>query len=178
MSEIWRPVPTKPFDEVYEVSNEGNLKRTKNIHGNPSNKILAKRVVNKGYYQAKLNHNNKTLHIQMHRLVALVFIPNPLKKEQINHLDGNKTNNTVSNLEWCTGSENIRHSIDVLGNKHYGGIYAKGEQISKKLKESDVLKIREPWETGNYTHRSLGKVFNVSFATIGSIVRRQTWTHI
>jgi hypothetical protein len=65
-------------------------------------------------------------HYKVHRLVALAFLPNTEEKEQVNHIDGVKSNNSLSNLEWSTRSENMVHSRDVLGNMvgdkhpHYG----------------------------------------------------------
>jgi hypothetical protein len=70
-----------------------------------------------GYPVVDLLKHNKRVKYPIHRLVALAFIPNPLDKPCVNHLDGNKLNNHVDNLEWCTYSENEKHSHDVLGKK-------------------------------------------------------------
>lgn len=67
-----------------------------------------------GYYMVNLRKNNKQHMRRVHRLIALAFIPPVEGKNNINHKDGNKLNNTISNLEWCTQSENIKHSYDVL----------------------------------------------------------------
>lgn len=72
-------------------------------------KILKGTLTKKGYRTVELDGKAHTVH----RLVALVFIPNLLKKEQINHKDGNKLNNNVENLEWCTNEENMRHAYNV-----------------------------------------------------------------
>lgn len=71
-----------------------------------------------GYALVDLSVNKKITHKSVHRLVALAFIPNPDNKPEVNHKDGDKLNNSATNLEWSTKSENIAHSFGVLGNKH------------------------------------------------------------
>lgn len=78
-----------------------------------------KSFINKyGYVEYILrDSSNKRKHIQSHRIVASLYIPNPYNKPQVNHIDGNKLNNHISNLEWCTASENEKHSFSVLNKK-------------------------------------------------------------
>lgn len=95
--EIWKKIEELP----YEISSLG---RIRNLKG----KILKTYIQNCGYEQIKVAFNNT--HKQIHRLVAEAFIPNPESKKYVNHIDGNKLNNSVSNLEWCTNSENIIHA--------------------------------------------------------------------
>lgn len=104
MSEIWKDV--KGYEGLYQVSNKGNVKSFyKNRNLKPSKH-------SRGYLVVSLfeNHNRKQFFI--HRLVAETFIDNVNHKEEVNHKDGNKTNNCVENLEWCTGSENRLHAYD------------------------------------------------------------------
>ena len=121
--EVWKKI--KDFDN-YEVSNYGRVKRNEcNIVY--SNNLVAKyklkylkleknRANKKGAYErVTLCKNNSPVRFQVHRLVAQYFIPNPHNKRCVNHKDGNPSNNHVTNLEWCTHSENERHSYDVLG---------------------------------------------------------------
>lgn len=83
------------------------------------NKSIVPSITNSGYYQVTLC-GNKRYKFYVHRLVAEAFISNPDNKKQINHIDGNKLNNDMSNLEWCTESENQLHRYRVLkkGFKH------------------------------------------------------------
>ena len=85
-------------------------------HGKTKPIRFLKQDIYKGdYRRVTLSKNNIQTRIPVHRLVATLFIPNPHLKPWVNHKDGNSTNNHVSNLEWCTPSENERHSYDVLG---------------------------------------------------------------
>ena len=96
----------------------------------------------------------------------------PENKLQVNHKDGNKLNNHVSNLEWVTPSENTQHAYDT------GLINRKGsKQSSSKLKECDIPFIRYWYEVG-YTQKEIGKVFGVTNTNIGSIITGKSWSHL
>lgn len=70
-----------------------------------------------GYRQVQKTINGKRKTLMVHRLVAMAFIPNPLDKPDVNHIDGNKRNNHFSNLEWVTEKENTQHAMKYLKNK-------------------------------------------------------------
>ncbi len=102
----------------YKVSRDGE------VYSNWSKQWKLKiPVLTKGYKRVQLVAKNRTRKsFTIHRLVALAFIPNPENKPQVNHIDGNKTNNDISNLEWCTASENEIHSHRILGKKLSGAV--------------------------------------------------------
>ena len=102
MEEKWLPV--EGYDGYYEVSNRGEVRTKK--------KTLRKHAMSNGYFNVSLFKNGKYKAIGIHRLVAIAFIPNPDNLPQVNHKDGNKHNNEVSNLEWATCSENISHAYN------------------------------------------------------------------
>ena len=79
--------------------------------------VTQKPYIRNKYLTVHLCKNNKPKHFFIHRLVAEAFIPNPDKKPQVNHINGIKTDNTVSNLEWVSSEENISHKYEVLGYK-------------------------------------------------------------
>ena len=110
MNETWKPI--KEWEEFYEISNFGNVRNIK------TKKLLNGDINNCGYYRVQLNHNGKKQRFFRHRLVATHFIPNTDKtKKFVNHIDGDKSNNTVTNLEWVTQSENEKHAFS-KGLKH------------------------------------------------------------
>lgn len=76
----------------------------------------------KDYRRVCLVWNNKRKWLKVSRLVAIAFIPNPLNKETVNHINGNRKDDNVTNLEWNSWSENIKHSFDKLGRKPSGGL--------------------------------------------------------
>ena len=103
--EFWKAV--KGYDGKYLVSTEGRIYSTKRKrHLNPY-------ISNRGYLHVDLCINGKKESKKLHRLVADAFVPNPEDKPDVNHLDGNKTNCQVHNLEWCTKSENLRHAYQI-----------------------------------------------------------------
>ena len=92
------------YEDTYLVSEYGDVKRIN------TNKVLKSNPV-KGYLKIELCKDSIRKSFSVHRLVAMAFIENPLKKEQVNHIDGNKLNNHFSNLEWSTPKENTIHAI-------------------------------------------------------------------
>ena len=100
MAEIWCDV--SGYVGLYQVSNFGRVKSAK--------KIMKLQDNGCGYLMAHLSKNGKAKWHLAHRLVAKAFIPNPEKKQTVNHKDGNRLNNKASNLEWATYSENNLHS--------------------------------------------------------------------
>jgi len=100
--EIWAPAFV--FGERYEVSSRGRVRNRENGH------IMHPARNKEGYYLLTLSKNGNERRISLHRLVATAFLPNPDNLPQVNHIDCNKGNNRVSNLEWCTPSQNMQHA--------------------------------------------------------------------
>lgn len=119
IGEIWKDV--KGFEGLYQVSNFGNVKSAERFVNHSKGGLqkrksyILKPKINKGYCHVYLCKESKHTTLKVHRLVALHFIDNPDNKPEVNHIDGNKLNNNVWNLEWCTKSENGLHSFRVLG---------------------------------------------------------------
>lgn len=161
--EVW-----KRFNDFLEVSNFGNVKSHK--------KIINGEVCKNGYKRIHVSNNGTQYKYLVHRLVAETFIENPLNKPQVNHIDGNKQNNKVENLEWVTCSENNKHAYKTNLKS------AKGENNGFcKLTEKQVLEIRSLYEKGKhngYNANELAKKYNVSSKTILNIINKKIWKHI
>lgn len=99
-NELWHDVPG--YEGLYKVSSYGRIKR--------NGRLKTFRVDRGGYYTVWLSKESEQKNYKVHRLVAQAFIPNPQNKLTVNHIDGNKQNNFVENLEWATHSENIIHA--------------------------------------------------------------------
>lgn len=110
--EVWKPAPG--FEDNYEVSNFGRIRNS------ATKKVLVVTPNKKGYVVARLSVHNVKYSIKMHRAVAIAFIPNPNRKPQVNHIDGNKSNNNVGNLEWATNGENQKHAFKMGLNRVTG----------------------------------------------------------
>jgi len=113
--------------------------------------------------------DGKRIKKRVHRLVAEAFIPNPENKPQVNHLDGNKLNNHVSNLEWATAKENVQHALGL-------GLVPVGEKsVCSLLTDAQVSDLRK--EVGK-TNRVLAKEYGLSVQAVGYILRGVSWKHL
>lgn len=174
MTEKW--VAVKGYEGLYEVSNFGKVKSLRKISGTCFRKereLSLNRLSKDGYVRIALTKNYKVCETKMHRIVAEHFIPNPLGKETVNHIDGNKLNNRVDNLEWADRHEQLVHAYNhKLKNPVRGCL-----NVSAKLTQQDVEYIRK-----NYKRQStesgtvaLAKKFGVTNVVIGNVLRGKTY---
>lgn len=161
--EIWLPV--KGW-EIYKISSYGRLKR--------ENKILSGGVNNHGYRQHILYMNGKKQQFYAHRLVAMAFLENPENKYSVNHKDGNKLNNVLSNLEWATMSENTQHAYDngLAKPNHKKGARISADKRSVKLKAThkktgEILTFKNSKEAADFLKKGSGG--NIRNAATGKI---------
>ncbi len=173
MKERWKKLKESP---ECRISNLGRIYRKETIrvfkrkNGHfmqrvPGKFVIGPRLSSKGYPRVSLRG---TVYF-VHSLVAKYFIPNHMKKPQINHIDGNKLNNRVDNLEWVTNQENRDHAVR-------NGLIARGEKLSS-LTEKQVLKIRHLYGCGARICQ-IARLFKEDRRNISKIVHRKSWRHI
>jgi hypothetical protein len=179
MNKQWKEI--KGNREIYEVSTSGDI-RTKNRTGTRGKRVnghaLTQRDNSNGYLRCNMNIDGKPRSYLTHRLVAKSFISNPENKPYVNHIDGNKHNNKVDNLEWCTRSENEKHAWAIGLKKD---VSTKGELHGMhKLKETDVRFIRDNHVRNGGTIKTgeLAKMFSVNPQTVTDIVSNRIWKSI
>lgn len=174
MKEIWKSIPN--WENYYEISNHGRVKSLdRYVNHNcggfsyMKGKIL-KQFTIKGYSAVNLvNTEDKRKSLRIHRLIMLTFTSNPENKPCVNHLDGNTLNNSLSNLEWCTYSENEQHSFDVLGKK---SSWIKRRKIPLEKVKYIINEVNK-----GRTQKDLAKEFNVYPSTISLLVNKKTYQY-
>ena len=149
MQEIWKDI--KGFEGMYQVSNMGNVKSLNYNHTNES-KMLIPLKRKDGYLKVRLYKNKGYGTFFVHRLVAETFIKKVPNKIIINHKDGNKSNNRVNNLEWCTQKENVNHAYKI-GRKKLTRYYGRTRIVGQYDLNNNLIKI---WETLSDIEKELG----------------------
>lgn len=163
---MYKRLPIPNFTD-YEIDTESNIYTMK--FGR--NKILKKMRDTRGYNYVNLYKNGKINHLKVARLMCMTFVDDV--KPFVNHKDGNKSNDVLSNLEWCTPSQNTKHAYDTklmsrVGSKHN----------RTKLTENDIIKIRNQFDNNSHSIRELMKIYKMSRQGISHIVKRTRWTHV
>jgi hypothetical protein len=164
MNEIWKPI--KEFEKYYLMSNLNNIWSIR------KKKLMKTQIDDSGYLTIVLNANHIKYKKYIHILKAEIWIPNPLNLPEVNHIDGNKQNCDISNLEWCTRQYNVIHA-------HKTGLMnpVHGENInSAKLTEQQVIEIRNM--KGKMKGNKIAKIYNVDNHTIYDIFHNVTWKHL
>lgn len=176
MQETWAKLvyPNIPDNlNRFEISNYGRLKNVKTQH------IYKPSVLNTGYSSVRttLGNRDDKIHILIHKAVAYTFLENPYNLPEVNHKDGDKENNHVNNLEWCTSHENQQHKYDI-------GLFdtnkIKGENNgASKLTWNDVEYIRKNYipHSRQFGSRAMARKFNVRHITILSVLHNATWVN-
>lgn len=167
-TEEWKSWEANP---LYEVSNQGRIKRKQ--YKSSNNNVYKERILcgskhDDGYIIVNiLMQDGSRKQIPKHRIVAEVFIPNPERKPEVNHIDGNKMNNNVSNLEWFTSSENEKHAYEEYLQPH--NIYTYKGKLTKEQRDEIIKR----YNTTDVSKRQLAKEYDVSHTTICSITNNK-----
>ena len=169
MQEVWKDIDG--FDGYYRVSNTGKVMSVGGMCGRAIRKPMLRKahISHDGYMIIRLVRGNKDITTRVHRLVAEAFLENVDGKDTVNHIDGNKKNNCVDNLEWADRSEQMYHAYR-LGLKPP----MKGTHNSQaKLTDADVAEIKRTYKRNSkeFGTVALGRKYGVTNVVIGRVVR-------
>lgn len=164
-ADFWLPIAEPGFSAKYEINPKGIVRNKE------TKKQVVPRVIRE-YHYVDLHNNGKRKNARLGRLVAKTFIPNPLNREEVNHIDGDRFNDSVSNLEWCTTKYN-RHHRTQLAKKE--GRY-KPPIGNLKFPQKTINKVFELREQG-FLHREIAKELGMGVSTVTHVLlgsRRKT----
>lgn len=170
MEEAWKCIPG--YENLYQVSNQGRVRR---LGGTPQcrkTRVLKPGKANSGYLRVALCKKGRSSTGMIHQLVMLSFIGEQGDRH-VNHLNGDKTDNRLKNLEYCTPKENSQHasSIGLLPIR-------RGEKNGRaKLRDKDVRELLYLYKSG-LSRGELQERFCVSKTTVQGIVTKKTWRHL
>ena len=143
----------KGYEKYYEISSEGIVRSKDRTQTDPrgrtrtwKGKVLKPDIAQNGYYRVTFSIHKKKKQFYLHRLIATHFIDNPNNLPQVNHIDGNKLNNSINNLEWVTVQENIIHAYKhglinhISGSEHPNyGKFGSESKKAKKVKSTNIV---------------------------------------
>ena len=177
MSEIWKDI--EGYEGLYQVSNRGRVKSLERIvmrkNGRPYSVpelIKERQIDHKGYDRIGLNKNGKKKRFFVHRLVLQAFNQSSDETLEVNHIDGNKLNNNVENLEWVTSSENSIHAFENNLHNHQGERNTNASITDSEAKEIKKLKGK------GLTQKEVGEMFGTTNYVVANIWNRRGWTHV
>lgn len=172
--EIWKDVVG--YEGLYAISNTGKLKSYDHLAANGHfhrGMIITPVSTPDGYLRVGIYKNGKRKNVVIHRLVAEAFLPNPNNYTQINHIDEDKTNNCVTNLEWCTPYYNLHY-----GSRRYA---ISGEKCwLAKLTAQDVASIKSEYKKNvpGCGVPAIAKKYGVSRRAVFNIIHGISWRHL
>lgn len=168
--EIWKPI--KGYEGLYEISNLGRLKKLEKkwVAGKGSVRFAEESITlgilnSHGYYTFDLCKNGNPKKTKIHRLVAEHFLEKEINKKIVNHIDGDKSNNRATNLEWTTSKINNEHA------------YAVGLRKTK-LTTVEIKEMRNFYDDNLYTTYELAQLYGISQSNVWNIVKRKTWRYV
>ena len=168
-----RPLIIKGHRTDYSITRAGDVISYK-YYNTDKPRILQHMMGTNGYHMVNLLIDSKEKTYHVHRLVAETFVPNPDLKSEVNHIDGNKDNNTDQNLEWVTSKENIDHAYKMGLAKGRPGTRHHNASIT----EEDAAKICEMLQSGKYCIRSVADIMGTTYTVVKKIKNGVRWTHV
>lgn len=178
MKEVWKPIIG--YEGYYEVSNYGYVRTVTRFITNSGkhgmwykSRLLKFNVDKDGYNTVALQRDGKVKRLKVHRLVLSTFNKDE-SDMQVNHIDGDKANNCLDNLEWVTSSQNIKHAYNIGLKTQVGA-----KNNSSKLSEQQVMQICDLFKNTTFTNKEIADMFHLkSDETVRRIRKRVSWTHI
>lgn len=162
--ENWRLIDNYKY--IYYVSDQGNVINNKG-------KEMKQHADKDGYLRVRfINKKDNRIPQMVHRLVAIAFIFGNINLT-INHIDGDKTNNIVDNLEWLSRADNNKHAYET-GLKNNKGV----NHGKARFTNEEILLIRKLYQEGNYTQSKLAEQFKTKQSRISEIIKKKSWKHI
>lgn len=170
--EVWKDIPG--YEGYYQASTLGRIKSLERVEvtiiGSPKpikERILKPSIGTTGYYFLNLCKNRIPKLWKVHRIIGLTFLPKPDSYNVINHIDGNKLNNKINNLEWCTQAMNNNHShkMGLIKNPPRGELHSMA-----KLTNSQANEIRAKYKPWIYTMSMLSREYGVDSSIISGII--------
>lgn len=171
ITEVWKPIPS--WNNIYEASSNGRIRRVKPSTGTRAGYVLKPQSGRQchGRLHVMLSINCRPRPHRVHKLVAEAFLGECPEGLEVNHIDGNHTNNRPNNLEYTTREYNMAHAVT-------NGLMARGEKSpNARLTVEQVLKVKAQRPRGKAL-RQFGASFGVSCQTIDDIVMGRTWKHL
>ena len=158
--------PMKEYDYLYGITNKG---RVVNLI---TNTVLTNKVSN-GYWYTTIQINKKIYNIRIHRMIAIYFVKGRTKEmDCVNHIDGNKLNNSLDNLEWVNVTINNYHM-------HEYGLVKRGSECKQsKINEEIAMKIYNEHHINGLSYNQIRDKYNISKTIIGKVCRKERWKHI
>jgi len=173
------------YEGLYSIDIEGNIYSMPRKKGFIMSKLLKLKQSKdtKGYYKVTLCLNEKHKTLRVHRLLMKAFVPNPERNFFVNHKDGDKANNALSNLEWCTKSEDVQHAHDTglnksrFSQKQKNAVRNTGFK-NRTISSSLAKKIKQKRKETGYGGRKLSKIFETTKGIVDGIIYRDCYKEV
>jgi hypothetical protein len=178
--EQWKDIPG--YEGYYQASTYGNIRsverKIKRKDGTSQTKksITKSKRIRKDYHATTLHKESERITYGVHRLIAMTFLPNPFNLPQVNHQDGNKLNNHLDNLEWSTGSDNIKHAIET--GLRPNNLYQGEKNGMSVLTEEIVRKIIMMLPDRSMRVSDIASKFGVRHTAVSRINTGKRWSHV
>lgn len=172
---LWRAHEIDEMQEEWKQYNDTNyfVSNFGKVYSVLSDKIL-KEDSSSRYQTVTIYHDGKKLTTRVHRMVGEMFLKKNFDSLEINHIDGNKLNNRVDNLEWVTSLENLQHALDTGLRIPLKGV----DHHNAKLDEFKVLEIKRLLESNKYSQQEIADLYGITQGPISDINKGIAWSHV